>query len=167
MLYLNGFLNLSGQNGRAGHNEFVLTVPPSAHDYYIVNLLDGFINTIDSIGTRTTPSTRAQTYLLVGPTSQYSQRRIARIHGFTYRVPTIDTNRAWLLIRIRANSLVPAANPASVTSLRKRVVQHFALNTLSQFEARGHRPKYYTPGQYTPTTEQLNRAKKWHWLGAI
>jgi hypothetical protein len=147
VLYVNGFLDLSGQNGRGGGKEFVLTVPPSKHDYYIVNLLDTFINSVGSIGTRTTPSIRAQTYLLAGPTSRYAHQRIARIHGFTYRVMTIDTNRAWLLIRIRANSLVPPGDPASVASIRKRVVECFALNTLAAFEARGHRPKYYTPGQ--------------------
>ncbi len=35
----------------------------------------------------------AQTYLLAGPTSQYAHKRIARIHGFTYRVMPFDTNR--------------------------------------------------------------------------
>jgi hypothetical protein len=57
-LYLNAFLDLSGQKGRGGSKQLVLTVPPSNANYYIVNLLDAFINTVGSIGTRTTPSTR-------------------------------------------------------------------------------------------------------------
>ena len=162
VLYLNAFLDLSGRNGRGGVRELVLTVPPSQKNYYIVNLLDGFINTVGSIGTRTTPSRRAQTYLLVGPSSRYAHQRIARIHGFTYRVMAFDTNRDWMLIRIRADSLLPASDPASVASIRTNVVERFALNTLAQFEARRHRPKYFTPGQYTPTQEQVKRAAKWH-----
>ena len=113
VLYMNAFLDLSGQKGRGGTKELVLTVPPSKNNYYVVNLLDGFINTMGSIGTRTTPSTRPQTYLLAGPTSRYAHKRIARIHGFTYRVMSFDTNLDWMLIRIRADSLVPASDPAS------------------------------------------------------
>ena len=161
VLYLNAMLDLSGK-GRGGTKELVLTVPPSQTNYYVDVLLDGYINDVGSIGTRTTPSTRAQTYLLVGPTSPYAHDRIARIHGFTYRVMAFDTNRDWMLIRIRADSLVPAADPTSVTSILKNVVERFGLSTLSEFEARGHRPKYFKSGQYTPTQEQIKRAAKWH-----
>ena len=80
-LYLNAMLDLSGAKGHGGTKQLVLTVPPSRTNYYVVALLDGFINAVGSIGTRTTPSTHAQTYLLVGPTSRYAHQRIARIHG--------------------------------------------------------------------------------------
>ena len=50
VLYLNSMIDLSGQKGRGGTKELVLTVPPSAHNYYVVNLLDDFINTVGSIG---------------------------------------------------------------------------------------------------------------------
>jgi len=160
-IYLLAFLDLSGQRGRGGAKELVLTVPPSKSDYYIVNLLDGFINDVGSIGTRTTPSARPQTYLFVGPTSRYAHKRIVRIHGFTYRVFVFDTNRGWMLIRIRADSLVPAGDPASVTSVLGTVEERFGLSTLAQFEARGHRPNYFKPG-YTPTPAQTRRAAKWH-----
>ena len=160
-LYLNAMLDLSGR-GRGGTKELVLTVPPSQSNYYVVVQLDAFINDVGSIGTRTTPSRHAQTYLLVGPTSRYAHDRIARIHGFSYRVMAFDTNRDWMLIRIRADSLVPAADPTSVPSILKHVVERFGLSTLREFEARGHRPKYFKAGQYTPTPEQTQRAKKWH-----
>ena len=111
VLYLNAMIDLSGQKGRGGTKELVLTVPPSKRNYYVVNLLDDFINTVGSIGTRTTPSARAQTYLLAGPTSRYAHKRVVRIHGFTYRVLPYDTNLGWILIRIRADSLVPAERP--------------------------------------------------------
>jgi hypothetical protein len=162
VLYLNAMLDLSGQRGRGRTKELVLTVPPSQTNYYVVALLDAFINTVGSIGTRTTPSTRAQTYLLAGPTSQYAHKRIVRIHGFTYRVLTFDTNLGWILIRIRADSLVPPSDPASTASILTNVVERFAMSTLAQFEARGHQPNYFEPGQYTPTQSQINRAAKWH-----
>ncbi len=161
-LYLNAMLNLSGAKGRGGAKALVLTVPPSRSNYYVVALLDGFINAVGSIGTRTTPSTHAQTYLLVGPTSRYAHQRIARIHGFRYRVMPFDTNRDWMLVRIRADSLVPARDPTSVASIQKSVVERFGLSTLAEFERRGHQPKYFQPDQYTPTPEQMQRAKKWH-----
>jgi hypothetical protein len=161
-LYLTALLDLSGQEGPRATKELVLTVPPSETNYYVVALLDAFINEMGSIGTRTTPSMDAQTYLLVGPTSQYAHERIARIHGFTYRVMPFDTNRDWLLTRIRADSLVPASEPTSVASIIENVEERFGLSTLAEFEARGHRPKYFEPGQYTPTPEQIEQAKLWH-----
>jgi hypothetical protein len=162
VLYLNAMLDLSGQKARGDSKELVLTVPPSRTGYYVVNLLDDFINTVGSIGTRTTPSTHAQTYLIVGPTSRYAHRRTVRIHGFTYRVMPYDTNLGWILIRIRADSLVPASDPASTAMILKNVVERFAMTPLAQFEARGHRPDYFKPGQYTPTRAQTRRAQKWH-----
>ena len=161
VLYLNAMIDLSGR-GRGATKELVLTVPPSKRNYYVVNLLDDFVNTVGSIGTRTTPSTRAQTYLLAGPTSRYAHKRIVRIHGFTYRVLPYDTNRGWILIRIRADTLVPASDPASAASILKNVLERFAMSTLPQFEARRHQPNYFKPGQYTPTQSQINRAAKWH-----
>jgi Protein of unknown function (DUF1214)/Protein of unknown function (DUF1254) len=127
----------------------------------VANLLDDFVNTVASIGTRTTPSTRTQTYLLVGPTSRYAHQRIARIDGFTYQVVPYDTNLGWILIRIRADTLVRATDPASTASIQKNVVERFAMSTLAQFEAQGDRPHYFEPNQYTPTQSQLNRAQKW------
>jgi hypothetical protein len=150
------------QKGRGGTKELVLTVPPSKTDYYVVNVLDDFINTVGSIGTRTTPSTRAQTYLIVGPTSPYAHKRVVRIRGFTYRVMPYDTNFGWILIRIRADTLVPASDPASAATIFNNVVERFAMTTLAQFEASGHQPNYFKPGQYTPTPEQQKRAAKWH-----
>ena len=162
VLYLNAMIDLSGQKGRGGTKELVLTVPPSKGQYYVVNLLDDFINTVGSIGTRTTPSTRAQTYLLAGPTSRYAHKRTVRIHGFTYRVLPYDTNFGWILIRIRADTLVPASNPTSAASILKNVVEHFAMTSLAKFEANGHQPNYFKPNQYTPTSDQITRAAKWH-----
>jgi hypothetical protein len=121
VLYLNSMIDLSGrpvagtQNG--GTKEMVLTVPPSATNYYVVNLLDDFINSTGSIGTRTTPSKKSTSYLVVGPTSKYAHKRVVTINGFTYRVLATDTDYNWMLIRIRADSLVPSSDPSSVSSI--------------------------------------------------
>jgi hypothetical protein len=162
VLYLNSMMDLSGRKRRGGAKELVLTIPPSSTNYYVVNLLDAFINSVGSMGTRTTPSTRAQTYLIAGPRSRYAHKRIARIHGFEYRVMTSDTNLNWMLIRIRADTLVPAGDPASAATILANVVERFGMSTLAEFEARGHRPKYFKPGTYTPTAAQRTRAAKWH-----
>ncbi|UGS38386.1 DUF1254 domain-containing protein [Capillimicrobium parvum] len=162
VLYLNSMMDLSGKKGRGRTKELVLTVPPSANDYYVVNLLDDFINSVGSIGTRTTPSTTPQTYLIAGPTSRYAHRRTVQIHGFRYRVMATDTDLNWMLIRIRADSLVPPSDPASTASIQTNVVERFGMTTLRRFEARGHRPKYFEPNQYTPTDKQKQRAQHWH-----
>jgi hypothetical protein len=159
VLYLNSMIDLSGKKRRGRTKELVLTVPPSQNDYYVVNLLDVFINSVGSIGTRTTPSTVPQTYLLAGPTSKYAHRRTVRIHGFTYRVMTSDTNLNWMLIRIRADSLVPASNSASTANVMTNVVEKFGMSTLRQFERNGHTPNYFDPSH--PTPNRPTAAQRW------
>ncbi|GAW50990.1 MULTISPECIES: DUF1254 domain-containing protein [unclassified Nocardioides] len=161
VVYLNAMLDLSGDPGRGHAKQLVMTVPPSQDDYFVVNLLDSFVNTVGSIGTRTTPSAAAQTYLLAGPTSPYAHRRTVTIKGFTYRVMTMDTDLGWLLVRIRADTLVDPTSPASARSVIDRVVGGFALQSLRSFEWDHHEPRYFEPG-YTPTAEQKAAAQKWH-----
>jgi hypothetical protein len=72
VLYLNAMIDLSGQKSRGGTQELVLTVPPSNTGYYVVSLLDDFINTVGSIGTRTMPSASPQTYPAPGSDTQAS-----------------------------------------------------------------------------------------------
>lgn len=161
VLYLNAMLDLNSTSGGRRAQELVLTVPPSKDDYFVVNLLDSFVNTVGSMGTRTTPSRRAQTYLIAGPTSPYAHRRTVTIKGFRYRVMTMDTNLSWLLVRIRADTLVDPASPASASSAVHRVVGGFALQSLRSFQRNHHDPHYFQPG-YTPTAQQTAAAQKWH-----
>ena len=148
-LYLTSFLDLGGRRHGATKQLVLTVVSPSRSNYYVCNELDAFLNTVGSIGTRTTPSRRPQTYLLVGPTSRYAHKRIARIHGFTYRVMSFDTNRDWVLIRIRADSLAPRGQPHVRPLDRKARGGALRLSTLRAFEARGHRPVYFKSGQHT------------------
>ncbi len=69
VLYLNGFVDFNETD------ELVLTVPPTTDSYYVANYLDSFINTIGSIGNRTTPSSTVTSYLLVSPDSPYASRK--------------------------------------------------------------------------------------------
>jgi hypothetical protein len=156
VLYINGFTDFSKTPA------LVLTVPPSKQQYYVVNYLDDYINTIGSIGTRTTPSDVPTSYLLVGPNSPYANYRTVNIHGFRYRVMASDTNLNWMLIRIAANTLVDASDSQSVPNVYKNVVQKFALNTLRQFEQNGHMPVYSSNASTdttSPTPEQVLRAQ--------
>lgn len=154
VLYLSGFVDFNR------NPELVLTVPPSSRQYYVVAYMDAFANTVGSIGTRTTPSDGSTSYLLVGPNSPYARQKTARIHGHDYPVMASDTNVNWLLIRILVNTLVDAADPASVPSVSSTVVQKFALNSLAEFEQNGYQPVY--PSSYVlppPTPEQIKEAE--------
>lgn len=154
VLYINGFIDF------AKVPALVLTVPPSRQQFYVVNYLDDYINTIGSIGTRTTPSDVSTSYLLVGPDSPYARFRTVSIHGYQYRVMASDTNLNWMLIRVATNTLVDASDPLSVPSVYENVVQKFALNTLPQFVGNGHKPVY--PTDYntpSPTAAEVLQAQ--------
>lgn len=150
IIYINGFMDFSSGA------ELVLSVPPSRSQYYVVNYLDDYINTIGSIGTRTTPSDRGTSYLLVGPGSRYAKSRFAAIDGHVLPVMASDTNLNWMLIRILTSTLADSTAGNSTRSVYDNVSQKFALNTLSQFRANGWHPVY--PADYsnpTPTDRQI------------
>ena len=138
VLYINGYTDFTTVDA------LVLTVPPSERDYYVVNYLDAYIQTIGSIGTRTTPTSRTTHYLLVGPDSPYAGRTWAVIDGFAYRVMASDTNLGWILIRLAAGTLADSSDPGSTHQIGTRLATRFALNSLEQFEANGQQPVYPT-----------------------
>lgn len=154
VMYINSFIDFSKTPA------LVLTVPPSRDQYYVVNYLDDYVNTIGSIGTRTTPSDTTTSYLLVGPNSPYAKLKTATIDGHQYPVMASDTNLNWMLIRIAANTLADPSAPDSVPSVTQNVVHKFALNTLAEFQQNGDKPVY--PADYTtpaPTPEQVAQAE--------
>jgi hypothetical protein len=179
VLYLNAVINLSGKQTEGGATDLVLTVPPSedpskdpsldssGEQYIVVDFLDGFINTVGSIGTRTTPSPESQTYLIAGPQSVYQHEQKVTIRGKEFRVLPTDTNLNWMLIRIRADTLAPSSDPNvfpanSTASVYKDVVQKFALNTLDEYLRNGNQPIFQSSFEYTFTKEQRKRAQRWH-----
>lgn len=150
IIYINAFIDFSVTQ------EMVLSVPPSRDQYYVVNYLDNFINTVGSIGTRTTPSDATTSYLLVGPKSRYAGMKTAKIGGRSLPVMASDTNLNWMLIRVATNTLADSANPDSVLAVYNRVSKKFALNTLAQFRGNGFQPVY--PADYSnppPTPEEV------------
>ena len=154
VIYINGFMDFSSGA------ELVLTVPPSRSQYYVVNYLDDYINTIGSIGTRTTPSDVAQSYLLVGPRSRFANQKVATIGGRKFPVMASDTNLNWMLIRILTNTLADSSVPNSTQSVYDNVSKKFALNTLAQFRANGYQPVF--PTDYTnppPTDAEIAQAQ--------
>ena len=154
VIYINGFMDFSTGE------ELVLTVPPSRNQYYVVNYLDNYINTIGSIGTRTTPSDESTSYLLVGPTSKYARQKVAVIDGHEFPVMASDTNLNWMLIRILASTLADGSAPNSTPSVYDNVSKKFAMNTLTQFRDNGFKPVFPTNYTYpAPTDQQLLEAK--------
>ena len=154
VIYINGFMDLSSGT------ELVLTVPPSLNQYYVVNYLDDYINTIGSIGTRTTPADVSQSYLLVGPNSRFANKKVATIGGHTFQVMASDTNLNWMLIRILTSTLADSSALNSTQSVYDKVSKKFALNTLAQFRANGFQPVF--PTDYTnppPTDAEIAQAE--------
>jgi hypothetical protein len=162
VLYLNSMIDLSGKQPEGGTTDLVLTVPPSLDQYIVVDFLDQFINTVGSIGTRTTPSTETQTYLIAGPQSVYQHDETVMIGGKEFRVLPTDTNLNWMLIRILADTLAPSNASNSTANVYKNVVQKFALNTLDEYLKNGNQPIYQSSFKYTFTKEQLKQADLWH-----
>jgi len=58
----------------------------------VVNYLDDYINTVGSIGTRTTPSDVSKSYLLVGPSSRLAHQKLATIGNHVFPVMASDSN---------------------------------------------------------------------------
>jgi hypothetical protein len=174
VLYLNAMINLSGKQTEGGATELVLTVPPSLDPkdptskerYIVVDFLDQYINTVGSIGTRTTPSTETQTYLIAGPQSIYQHDTRVTIGGKEFRVLPTGTNLNWMLIRIRADTLAPSSGPnsfpsSSTANIYPEVVQKFALNTLDEYLKNGNQPILQSSFQYPFTKQQLKRSQDW------
>ncbi|CAN5315462.1 hypothetical protein BH10PLA2_BH10PLA2_14180 [soil metagenome] len=152
VLYNTAFLDFSKTDA------LVLTVPPSNEEYYVVSYMDAYANAIGSIGTRTTASDVATSYLFVGPNSPYAADKTATINGFQYQVMASDTNLNWMLIRIAADTLTDSG-PNSTASVYANYVQKFFLNTLTDFENNGNQPVLPTSYLFTPTQQDMIAAE--------
>lgn len=158
ILYVNGFVDFNASKGE----RMVLTVPPTTGQYYVANYLDNFVNGIGSIGNRTTPTSTSTSYILVGPNDPAASQSTLRLNGQVYPVMASTSNLNWLLVRIRANSLTSSEDLNSVANVRTNVVQKFALNTLTQFQANKYVPVYPTTfDNFVPSGQQLEEAQAW------
>lgn len=152
VLYNTAFLDFSKTPA------LVLTAPPSNEEYYVVSYMDAYANAIGSIGTRTTSSAVATSYLFVGPNSPYAKDKTVTINGFQYQVMASDTNLNWMLIRIGADTLADSG-PHSTASVYANSVQKFFLNTLTDFENNGNQPVQPTSYLFTPTQQDTIAAE--------
>ncbi len=132
VLYLNGILDLSGET------TLVYTVPNPSTNFTVSQFIDAFVNTFADPGSRTTPGAADPTsYLLVGPDSPYATSKTVTIGEFTFPVMACDTNRAQVLARVLAPTLVPATDPDSAYNTLLNIAYGFKLNTLEEFLANG------------------------------
>ena len=151
-LYISAFVDLTDL-------PLVLTVPPSNSQYYVAAYMDAYTNTVGSIGTRTTPSEHAETYLVVGPNSPYAKLTSVKIGGFTYAVLGSDTNLNWMVVRLATNTLICDDDPQSTARVYKNTSLGFALNRLDEFQQNGNKPIYSSGQPFVPTEAELAESK--------
>ncbi|MEW6077834.1 MAG: DUF1254 domain-containing protein [Thermodesulfobacteriota bacterium] len=109
VLYSSAFLDLS-------QGPLVLTMPP-VEGYYVVQLDDAYGNSQASLGSRTRPGGAADSYLIVGPSDPaYTDPGSYLSHGFDQQhVLPVDTEHAWLIVRIPINPYAEPGSPRSLT----------------------------------------------------
>lgn len=110
VLYSSAFLDLS-------QGPLVFTMPP-VEGYYVVQLDDAYGNSQASLGSRTRPGGTSDAYLIVGPSDPaYTNPSSYLGQGFDEQhVLPVDTQHAWLIVRIPVN---PYSDPGSPRSLTK------------------------------------------------
>ena len=152
LLYMTSWLDLS-KRGEDSANELILQLPANPDgNYYVLAVLDSYINTIGSFGPRD-PLAGAddapQYVLLAGPNSiHYGSDKSATITDdqggqTTMPVLQVDTPRAWITARINTNTLDPTAMAATRTFIngdKDEVGTGFQLTTLDQFKRDGTVP---------------------------
>ncbi len=156
VLYINGILDLTGDTA------LVYTVPNPDDNFTVSQFLDAFINTFADPGSRTTPTAGDPTsYLVVGPDSPYAHSKTAVIEGHEFPVIASDTNRAQVLARVLAPTLVSAAAPNSAYMAFLNIAQKIRLNTLEEFLAYGAVEPADGFGIKVPTDAERAEAANW------
>jgi len=109
VLYSSAFLDLS-------QGPLVFTMP-SMEGYYVVQLDDAYGNSQASLGSRTQPGGAADSYLIVGPSDlAYTDPSSHLSRGFDQQhVLPVDTEHAWLIVRIPVNPYAEPGAPYSLT----------------------------------------------------
>ncbi|QNI80098.1 conserved hypothetical protein (DUF1254/DUF1214) [Synechococcus sp. RS9909] len=152
--YMTAWLDLNRIDGR-DHGEQVLQLPANPDGlYYILAVLDSYINTNGSLGPRTAAeinSTSPQYILLAGPDSPHykGSHTTVTIAGSKLNILRIDTPRAWITARFATNTLdaeAMAATRAFINGSRSEPGSGFQITTLKDFKSTGtvphRRPKH-------------------------
>ena len=165
LLYMTSWLDLSEQDQ-------VLQLPANPDDrYYVLAVLDSYINTVGSLGPRTdtaSDNTRsARHVLLAGPDSPYytDQRTQAVIETAEgpkrVEILRIDTAKAWITARINANSLSSESLALAsdfINGSRDQQASGFQLTPLDTYKALGRVP-YRRPNSQAKTGPAVDAAR--------
>lgn len=154
-LYINGVLDLSGNQA------LVYTIPPMDGIFTVTQIIDAFTNVVADPGSRTIDTKKQHSFLLVGPKSEYANRRRVILEGFEFEVIALDTNRAELLARVLAQTLTSPLSNHSVNKTLENYAKKFTLNTLSAFQANNNIPIYPDADVYTPDDQDKADASAW------
>ena len=171
LLYMTAWLNLSQQN-KDDNGEQVLHLPanPEEH-YYVLAVLDSYINTVGSFGTRNPindDSKTAQLILLAGPDSPYYDQAGSTVvitddsgKQTSMHVLQVDTSRAWITARINTNTLdaeTMSATRSFINGTEDGARKGFQLTSLSDFKTNGTVP-YASPITESSTGARIDAAR--------
>ena len=157
VLYMTAWLDLS-QTRDSNNGERVLHLPANPDDhYYVLAVLDSYINTVGSFGTRDPingDSRKPQLILLAGPDSPYYDKAGSTVeitddagNQTSMHVLQVDTSRAWITARINTNTLDAesmAATRSFINGSDDGIRKGFQLTSLSDFKTKGTVP-YRSP----------------------
>ncbi len=109
VLYSSAFLDLS-------QGPLIFMMPP-VEGYYVVQLDDAYGNSQASLGSRTRPGGAADSYVIVGPSDPaYTDPSSYLNKGFDQQhVLPVDTEHAWLIVRIPVNPYAEPGSPHTLT----------------------------------------------------
>ena len=157
VLYMTSWLDLSRLSD-SNNGERVLHLPANPDDhYYVLAVLDSYINTVGSFGTRDPingDSRKPQLILLAGPDSPYYDKAGSTVeitdnagNQTSMHVLQVDTSRAWITARINTNTLDAesmAATRSFINGSDDDIRKGFQLTSLSDFKTKGTVP-YRSP----------------------
>ena len=150
LLYMTAWLNLSQLN-ESNYGEQVLQLPANPDDhYYVLAVLDSYINTVGSFGPRDPiqgDSKASQLVLLAGPDSPYYDQAGSTVvisddigNQTSMHVLQVDTSRAWITARINTNTLDDESMEATrsfINGSEDGAKKGFQITSLSDFQTSG------------------------------
>ena len=162
LLYMTSWLDLSEQDQ-------VLQLPANPDDrYYVLAVLDSYINTVGSLGPRTETGSDARHVLLAGPDSPYYKDQRKQVAIETAQGPKsveilrVDTDKAWITARINADSLSSESLGLAsdfINGSRDQPGSGFQLTPLDTYKALGRVP-YRRPNSQAKTGPAVDAARE-------
>ena len=172
LLYMTAWLDLS-QLRDSDHGEQVLHLPANPDDhYYVLAVLDSYINTVGSFGTRDPIDGDAKTprlILLAGPDSPYYDQAGSTVditddagNQTSMHVLQVDTSRGWITARINTNTLDAESMEATrsfINGSENGARKGFQLTSLSDYKTSGTVP-YASPITESSSGDDVDAASR-------